>query len=233
MPGPGKWHLRGPVISMLNHICESEGAGVGPCSVCLSVGGQCWGQRSSCEPVVRDKMKSVGPGSQGSDVPPRRFTLASVRRHAHPPPPPQTHTQNRKLFQPYLVIYNISIGHPVFKRDSNQTDGLTSPVHSAECTGSDLFSLTSDKIHLHRLQKHSTSLAKVTYLDPCNNSDMYCKEISLSAPLSPTFCFSELCFVSKVDQLQSSEGDRLIVEDKCYFIRDWVSHILTPMLFFG
>lgn len=35
MPGPSKWHLRGPVISTLNHICESEGPSVRLCSVCL------------------------------------------------------------------------------------------------------------------------------------------------------------------------------------------------------
>ncbi len=40
MPGPGKWHLRGPVISMLNHICESDGVRFGLCSVCLRLGGQ-------------------------------------------------------------------------------------------------------------------------------------------------------------------------------------------------
>lgn len=50
-------------------------------------------------------------------------------------------------------------------------------------------------------------------------------------PLSPAFRFSELCLVSKVDQLQSSEMGRLIVEDKYYFIRDWVSDLITQTPF--
>lgn len=63
MPGPSKCHLRGPVISALNHICESDG--VGSCSpLCLPEAGEdCADAPMNRWPEV--KMKSVGgPGQE-------------------------------------------------------------------------------------------------------------------------------------------------------------------------
>lgn len=68
----------------------------------------------------------------------------------------------------------------------------------AQCMRSDLFSL-----HLwldpftHRLQKHSTSIARVTCSHACNNSEKYYKEISFPPSLPRIlFHWTLLCFKS-------------------------------------
>lgn len=56
MPGPGKWHLRGPVISMLNHICESDGVGSWTLLCLPEAAGTVWrvrGDPLSLQPEIR------------------------------------------------------------------------------------------------------------------------------------------------------------------------------------
>lgn len=96
------------------------------------------------------------------------------------------HAHTGWLLEPCLPC-NIQLQHVHGPDLENQTVRLTSPVHSAR--GQTCFLFTSNEIHLHRLQKHSTSLARVTYLHPCNNSDMYCKEISFSTLSLPRVLF--------------------------------------------
>lgn len=215
MPGPGKWHLRGPVISMLNHICESDSVRVGLCSVCPRLGRNygTWSQLSG----IRWNQR-VTTFKEGLDMPPRTRTDLLT----------QTHTYTGRLLEACLT-YNLQRQHvpshfPTehMVRSQKTKHRLTSPLHSAR--GQTWF-LWLDPFT--QTPKHSTSLARVSCLHPCNNSDMYCKEISVSS-LSPPRVLDHwalLCYkygsTSKQCNGQSDsfiKNSNKLLGDKCNFI---------------
>ena len=146
------------------------------------------------------------------------ISYANTHRHTH-----------TRLFQPYKVIYYVRLAWPSckerFQPRSGDPNSQADLLH-AQCKGSCLFSLPYSPDPFTETQKHSTSQAWVTNLHPCNNSDMDCKGLLASVCVcvctffSPrifssffvrSFFHANFCFLSKADQLQSIEMDRLIV----------------------
>ena len=142
MPGPGKWHLRGPIISILNHICESDGFRVRLASIGLRLGGLYGGlEKFAQASAPREDAVSAWAGSEGPPSPSLTrlhvctnwgtntdavYILAGSTNHA------------------CLVIYDVRKAHPLFKQSTwsrLRKPNRRADLPSAECTGSDLFSL--------------------------------------------------------------------------------------------
>ena len=153
---------------------------VGLCSVCLWLRERTvWGQRHTARQLVWGEMipacvylcmcVCVWAGFTRRPACP-----CSTHRHRH------TH---RSLLSGPGLFTTPEKAHG--KDPESQTDRITSNMHSAQ--GHTCFPCTL----IRSIYTDSKPLAKVTYLHPCNNSDMYCKGAFFSLALS--FSFGEFC----------------------------------------
>ena len=231
MPRPGNCHLRGPVISMLNHICESDIIIVGIYAVCPRLRVQRGGQRSSTEAAVWNTMKSVGNDALRAA---EQATTNMHRRiytfHAQSEEQTHAHTQASSTHQAHLVIYNVSMGSPLFQTEHMvQAQKTKQTGWPPQCTVHEVRLVFPSPL-TRSIYKNSKStlhlwLGLHTYI-PVIIQRCITKRF-LFHLCSPAFCFAELCLVWNVDQLQSRETDRVIVKDKWYFIKDKVSDVIT------